>query len=248
MGKIEEEGEEGNDQGELNKVHFHEDGSEVRAVSRAGSLDSSSSSSSSTTDSNVGDSLSENTPILHHHKVEIVAPARTPTRIPPISPSPPMVLERQAGYDPNRIPSSIFATRPSNPAEWSVASNESLFSIQMGNNSFSKEHTAFLLYKSGELTKLDEVFSVPTPLPPVSESMSLQRDSVSSSMAENSAKLPSTEDDPVDLSKLSSEGNSPALDKGNSSPPGNARNSVSLSARSDGSLTTTSTGSFAFPR
>ncbi|XP_047313512.1 flocculation protein FLO11-like [Impatiens glandulifera] len=38
-------------------------------------------------------------------------------------------------YDPNRIPSAIFA-KPSNQADWSVASNESLFSIA-GNNSFS---------------------------------------------------------------------------------------------------------------
>ena len=58
------------------------------------------------------------------------------------------------GYDPNRLPSSIFA-KPSNPAEWSVTSNESLFSIYMGNGSFSRDN-AFMLYKSGEPPKLDE--------------------------------------------------------------------------------------------
>ncbi|KAL3525849.1 hypothetical protein ACH5RR_014221 [Cinchona calisaya] len=44
------------------------------------------------------------------------------------------------GYDPNRIPSSIFSTKPSTPMDWSVASNESLFSIHMGNNSFSRDN------------------------------------------------------------------------------------------------------------
>ncbi|KAK4765988.1 hypothetical protein SAY87_007630 [Trapa incisa] len=72
------------------------------------------------------------------------------------------------GYDPNRIPSSIFNSRTTNPMDWSTTSNESLFSIHMGNNSFSRDH-AVLLYKSGELMKLDEVFSVPTALPPLSE-------------------------------------------------------------------------------
>ncbi|RRT84261.1 hypothetical protein B296_00000056 [Ensete ventricosum] len=43
--------------------------------------------------------------------------------------------------DPNRIPSSVFArTKSTTPMEWSVASNESLFSIHMG--------------KSGDLTGL----------------------------------------------------------------------------------------------
>lgn len=53
-------------------------------------------------------------------------------------------------HDPNRIPVSIFSGRPSNPMEWSTASNESLFSIHVGNNSFSREHFNFFT-KSGEL-------------------------------------------------------------------------------------------------
>ncbi|KAK6152623.1 hypothetical protein DH2020_012262 [Rehmannia glutinosa] len=53
------------------------------------------------------------------------------------------------GYDPNRIPSSIFSAKPTNPTEWSVASNESLFSIHMGNNSFSRDY-AILFGKSGD--------------------------------------------------------------------------------------------------
>ncbi|XVF60685.1 hypothetical protein PTKIN_Ptkin08bG0068000 [Pterospermum kingtungense] len=56
-------------------------------------------------------------------------------------------------YVPNRIPSSIFSSKPT--MDWSTASNESLFSIQVGNVSFSRDQF-FMLYKSGELTKLDE--------------------------------------------------------------------------------------------
>ncbi|KAL3646087.1 hypothetical protein CASFOL_011285 [Castilleja foliolosa] len=55
-------------------------------------------------------------------------------------------------YDPNRIPASVFSTKPDG---WSVASNESLFSIQMGNNSFSHDN-AILYEKSGELGRLDD--------------------------------------------------------------------------------------------
>ncbi|CAN1795914.1 hypothetical protein LINPERHAP1_LOCUS20759 [Linum perenne] len=50
-----------------------------------------------------------------------------------------------------RIPSEVFSrTKSSTPQEWSVASNESLFSIQMGNMSFTKDQ-AFLMEKSAEL-------------------------------------------------------------------------------------------------
>lgn len=61
--------------------------------------------------------------------------------------SPPtQVMERESKY---RIPSSVFARTKSNaPVDWSVASNESLFSIQMGNMSFIKED---FFWKSGEL-------------------------------------------------------------------------------------------------
>ncbi|KAL9673705.1 hypothetical protein QQ045_029966 [Rhodiola kirilowii] len=48
-----------------------------------------------------------------------------------------------------RIPSSVFATTSGAPAEWSVASNESLFSIQM-NMSFARDFMPFY-GKSGEL-------------------------------------------------------------------------------------------------
>ncbi|KAL8471747.1 hypothetical protein ACS0TY_029112 [Phlomoides rotata] len=57
------------------------------------------------------------------------------------------------GYDPNRIPLSVFSSKPANASEWSTASNESLFSIHMGNNSFSRD----ILWRSGELSRLDEL-------------------------------------------------------------------------------------------
>ncbi|KAL4185103.1 hypothetical protein AMTRI_Chr10g4310 [Amborella trichopoda] len=51
-----------------------------------------------------------------------------------------------------RIPSSVFARAKSQtPMEWSVASNESLFSFHVGNSSVLRDHV-FLFGKSGELT------------------------------------------------------------------------------------------------
>lgn len=38
------------------------------------------------------------------------------------------------GYDPKRLPSSMFRTRSTSPVEWSVTSNDSLFSIQLSNS------------------------------------------------------------------------------------------------------------------
>ncbi|KAG5240201.1 protein AF [Salix suchowensis] len=73
----------------------------------------------------------------------------SPTQSPPVQ-----VMERPGGYDPFRIPSSIFeSNKGPAPMDWSVASNESLFSIHVGNNSFSRDH------KSGELI----MFSPPPP-------------------------------------------------------------------------------------
>ncbi|KAK1266347.1 hypothetical protein QJS04_geneDACA002510 [Acorus gramineus] len=58
--------------------------------------------------------------------------------------------------DPNRIPSSIFnRSKSTTPQEWSVASNESLFSIHVGNSSFSRDHI-ILFGKSGELGSLPD--------------------------------------------------------------------------------------------
>lgn len=69
------------------------------------------------------------------------------------------------GYDPYRIPASIFSSKPSTPMEWSVASNESLFSIHVGNDSFIMMQKSGELNNmfqiSGELTRADEMADVP---------------------------------------------------------------------------------------
>ncbi|XP_060958721.1 suppressor protein SRP40 isoform X8 [Cannabis sativa] len=61
------------------------------------------------------------------------------------------------GYDPKRIPSSVFEiSKTTTPMEWSAASNESLFSIHVGNSSFSRDNLFAYndsVAKSGELTK-----------------------------------------------------------------------------------------------
>ncbi|KAK4794553.1 hypothetical protein SAY86_012547 [Trapa natans] len=65
---------------------------------------------------------------------------------------------------PYRIPSSVFArTKSTTPQEWSVTSNESLFSIQMGNISFNND--LHWICKSGELGKGggDQLFKCPSP-------------------------------------------------------------------------------------
>lgn len=80
--------------------------------------------------------------------------------------SPPVqAMTRPAGYDPNRIPSHIFSNRPATPVDWSVASNESLFSIHMGgNSSFSRDH----IFMLGD-TKPEEWSNIPPPLSSVSD-------------------------------------------------------------------------------
>ncbi|MED6187698.1 hypothetical protein PIB30_078925 [Stylosanthes scabra] len=64
----------------------------------------------------------------------------TATSRPPVQ-----VMDRSSGYDASRIPSSIFE-KPANPLDWSCASNESLFSLNVGNVSFNRDHV-FLNYE-----------------------------------------------------------------------------------------------------
>ncbi|KAK4346423.1 hypothetical protein RND71_032762 [Anisodus tanguticus] len=81
--------------------------------------------------------------------------------------SPPMPnMGHPPGYDPNRIPSSVFSSKPNNGMEWSTASNESLFSIHMGNNSFSRDQFN-MMYRSGELIKPEEWSNSPYNAPEV---------------------------------------------------------------------------------
>ncbi|KAM1322910.1 hypothetical protein PS2_015399 [Malus domestica] len=68
--------------------------------------------------------------------------------------SPPTQMMERPGdpaSSPYRIPDYVFARNKSTaPLEWSTESNESLFSIQMGNTSFTKDQFNWLC-KSGEL-------------------------------------------------------------------------------------------------
>ncbi|KAK4793577.1 hypothetical protein SAY86_024012 [Trapa natans] len=60
----------------------------------------------------------------------------SPTQSPPVQ-----NMDRSGEFEPYRIPSSVFARNKSlSPADWSIASNDSLFSIQLGDNSFSRDH------------------------------------------------------------------------------------------------------------
>ncbi|CAI9096458.1 OLC1v1032613C1 [Oldenlandia corymbosa var. corymbosa] len=74
-------------------------------------------------------SFSQNSVVTH----ESLAPTLSPTKSPA-----PQVMERPAGYDPNRISAAIFS-KPPGPLDWSVASNESLFSIRIGSMSFARD-------------------------------------------------------------------------------------------------------------
>lgn len=68
------------------------------------------------------------------------------------------------GYDPNRIPSSVFSSKPGNSTEWSIASNESLFSIHDGNFSISKREDPGLA-ATLRLAEIPEINPVPIPPP-----------------------------------------------------------------------------------
>ncbi|XP_039042746.1 uncharacterized protein LOC120181733 [Hibiscus syriacus] len=115
---------------------------EVKPLSGHASFSSPTSSSSSSP---------RNRNLEHSELVE----SSTPLNVPPTSSNEQSPEQAPAGCARSRIPSSIFSTQPGTPTEWSIASNESLFSIHVGNNSLSREQ--FLsLYKSGELTELDE--------------------------------------------------------------------------------------------
>uniref|UniRef100_A0A5B7CA42 Uncharacterized protein n=1 Tax=Davidia involucrata TaxID=16924 RepID=A0A5B7CA42_DAVIN len=88
--------------------------------------------------------------LTHESTLHSMSPTQSPTI---------QVMERPGGYNPSRIPASVFASKSPGPNDqWSVASTESLFSIQIGNNSFSRDlMLGGDLYKSGEMTKSGEL-------------------------------------------------------------------------------------------
>ncbi|KAJ8528950.1 hypothetical protein K7X08_035768 [Anisodus acutangulus] len=103
-------------------------------------------------------SSSDSSPELSSHPKESLEQDASLSPIPAAASSFPDVSSQAAqwsminhppGYDPNRIPKSIFSSKPTT-TEWSTSSNESLFSIQMGANSFSTDYS-YLVAKSGKL-------------------------------------------------------------------------------------------------
>ncbi|XP_040375296.1 uncharacterized protein LOC121053046 isoform X1 [Rosa chinensis] len=150
------------------------------------------------------------------------------------------MMERYGGYDPYRIPSSVFDTsNVSNKEilEWSAASNESLFSLHLGNSSFSRDHILMLSdlgpTKSSELLEI----SPRTPPPVVETEMSRieeGRESAAEEVADANIK---------DTEHASAENHSEGR-----VPPAPKSPSLAHSRHSDGSgLSGTSTRSFAFP-
>ncbi|XVE56806.1 hypothetical protein DITRI_Ditri04bG0040300 [Diplodiscus trichospermus] len=84
------------------------------------------------------------------------------TSIPPTQATERPAEQASPSADSDRIPSHVFArTSTARPMEWSVASNESLFSIHTGNMSFTTDQLSWMS-KSGELGYTsDSTFSVP---------------------------------------------------------------------------------------
>lgn len=103
--------------------------------------------------------------VTHESVITSVLPTQRPSV---------QVMERTGGFDPNRIPASVFGN-PTTVADWSLASNESLFSIQIGRGSFSRDQSVILDYseefsipegsyfskeidQSGEFVKFDKLY------------------------------------------------------------------------------------------
>uniref|UniRef100_A0A0A0KW65 Uncharacterized protein n=1 Tax=Cucumis sativus TaxID=3659 RepID=A0A0A0KW65_CUCSA len=125
------------------QLQFKDDNSDVSSVC--------SSKSEKSCGSQGPTSVSQVSGFTHESGGNVLSPTQSPSL---------QTMDRAGGYgesyDPFRIPSAVFQRSSSvTPLEWSIASNESLFSIQVGNNSFSRDQVLMLneLGKSGELTK-----------------------------------------------------------------------------------------------
>ncbi|KAK2636050.1 hypothetical protein Ddye_030842, partial [Dipteronia dyeriana] len=153
-----------------------------------------------------------------------------PTQSPPIQ-----VMDRSGMFDPLRIPSSIFENDKSltlTPQDWSTASNESLFSIQIGNNSFSREvMLGTELFKSEELTKSRELLMF-SPNPPVPM---VETDEGSIELEKGRATTGDSDERTEDMTRETSESQS----KERSPPAAVSSNAYSISDESS--------RSFAFP-
>lgn len=145
--------------------------------------------------------------------------------------SPPIQAMDRFGDASHRIPSSVFSrTKSTTPVEWSVASNESLFSIHMGNMSFSNDP---MFWQSGELglpaesTTSAKMFNFSPNQPPINE-------------------LPGTGKSSEDVAKAAVETMQEVI-KENAEEKRNDKVFLApcVSGRSD--ISGASTGSFAFP-
>ncbi|XP_059650351.1 uncharacterized protein LOC132296131 [Cornus florida] len=113
--------------------------------------DASSDSSTKSGRSGYTDTASAVSCVTHESTLQSMSPKQSP---------PIQVMERAGGYDPSRIPSSVFACQSPTLTEWSITSNESLFSLHIGNNSLTRDHLLEMcgdLPKSGELDKSGEL-------------------------------------------------------------------------------------------
>lgn len=168
--------------------------------------------------------ISRNSSSISEEK-DNVSPGPTPTSqvsdMPSTQSPQTQVMDRSGGYDPDRIPSSVFAiSKSATPIEWSVASNESLFSIHIGNNSSSR----------------DSIMLSPPPPVPVAVT-----DTEKIKIGEEQSGATVAADETVkDAERVSAEAQSEKK-----LPPPTSRNPSSLSHHSDGSGI--STRSFAFP-
>ncbi|XP_024928961.3 uncharacterized protein LOC107415877 [Ziziphus jujuba] len=209
----------------------------------------STSSSSSSSDSSLDSSVAANPPLeLKQDGLEFqesssseISPPISQWSMQSASPSQSPNIFRPSGYDPARIPSSIFS-KPSTAMEWSVASNESLFSIHVGNNSFSRDHL-ILLHKSGELNRpVDEFMNInpPTPPPPIAEVKPVESQNL------NVEKDLEATEKPVEISEATNTSFKDSQEQNSNdkaSPPADAvQHFVSVSCRSDESAR-----SFQFP-
>ncbi|KAH6830339.1 hypothetical protein C2S53_007505 [Perilla frutescens var. hirtella] len=120
--------------------------------------------------------------------------------------SPPVqIMESSSGYDPDRIPASVFSSKTTN--EWSMASNDSLFSIHMGNSSIACRDEV----RSGELPRLDSLYVLEgkshelCSLPPLMEVPANEECSVKSSNVSILEKDDDPNDSPKATPRLSNE-------------------------------------------
>ncbi|XP_073274599.1 uncharacterized protein [Primulina huaijiensis] len=153
----------------VEKVENRNNTSKISSLSSSTSFSSSSSSSSSPDSPLVYDPFGDNdlfTPsiVSSHIDTTVSENSKETSNIqsaPPnantvsVTDAPPtQTMEHNPTTSSYRIPSHVFARNKSTaPTDWSVASNESLFSIQMGNMSFTNDH---IFWKSGELRAGDQ--------------------------------------------------------------------------------------------